>query len=72
MTIALWPAVAFAATARGSSVAGTSDGSSVCCVGSVNARAAPITTTSAKIARSVIVPLRLSAASVTEALASMS
>ena len=52
--IAVWLADAFAAIARDSSDGGTSAGSSACIVGIWNARAAPTTKISAKIACAVM------------------
>ena len=54
--IAVCVAVALVATARGSSAGGTSAGSSAAIVGISNARAAPMTNTTAKIRRLLIHP----------------
>ena len=62
--IAVCDADALDATARGSNRSGTSAGSSACIVGISNARAQPMTNTSAKITCSVIQPIALPAASV--------
>ena len=61
--IAVCDAEAADATARGSNRCGTSAGRSACIVGISNARAQPMTNTSAKIACSVIQPIALPAAS---------
>ena len=54
--IAVCVAVALVATARGSSAGGTSAGSSAAIVGISNARAAPMTNTTAKMTASLIQP----------------
>jgi hypothetical protein len=62
MMMAVCVAVALDATARGSRREGISAGSIACSVGVSNARDAPTTNTSAKIACSVIHPMTLPAA----------